>query len=91
MPDPQHVAGQRKNMTLKAEPLQLNAGWDSAEQDVAFGWGEGVSKADGALLFYALAGRIVFRGTGKTLIQELEARGYDLSTLTFSVRKREAA
>lgn len=50
--------------------------------------GEGT---DAALLEHALAKRVLFRGDGRSLLQELERRGYDLSTLRFSIRKKEAA
>jgi hypothetical protein len=58
-------------------------------------WGEGCGKRDGALLHYLLCSkRMNWRG-GKpnvepSFLEELEARGYDLTTLRFSVRKKEA-
>jgi hypothetical protein len=54
--------------------------------DVVYSWGEGCSKSDGALMdwyFTRTAENI------KRLEQELLSRGYDLSTLVFSVMKKK--
>lgn len=44
------------------------------------------NRADGALLWSALAAPMYDDG-GRSFIQELEQRGYDLSTLQFTIRK----
>ncbi len=73
-----------------ARPGELIAGWNARERDVGFAWGgAGASKADGSLLYSFLA---YLKGLhGKTFVEELEARGYDLTTLRFSIRQKEAA
>ena len=43
-------------------------------------------KPDGSLLYTAFC--FVDQLNGKTLVQELEARGYDLTTLQFSVKRK---
>lgn len=75
--------------------------------DVCYGWGgDGASKRDGALLHYMFAGKrqrqaisdedkkasggypIVF---DKSFLEELEVRGYDMTTLKFSIQKKAAS
>jgi hypothetical protein len=58
--------------------------------DVIFAWGgDGANKRDGALLHYWFSR--YEDNKFKTLAEELEARGYDLSTLVFSVMKKPTA
>lgn len=62
-------------------------GWNRRERDVGFAWGgDGASKADANLVMGVFGLVPVF--TGKTLNAELEARGYDLTTLRFSIKRR---
>lgn len=66
--------------------------------DVVYEWGPGCKKADGAYLHWALGcERMQFAfGADKrtpyeyvpSLLAELHARGYDLTTLKFSIKKR---
>lgn len=74
---------------MKAKPGEIKIGWNRREQDVGYAWGgDGASKADGNLMMGVFGLTPMF--TGKTLTAELEARGYDLTTLRFSIqRKRE--
>ena len=73
---------------MKAKPGELKAGWNARERDIGFAWGgDGATKPDSRLLYGALAYKDVFEG--KTLVQELEARGYDLTTLRFSIRRKQ--
>lgn len=72
--------------------------------DICFAWGgDGATKRDGALLHYMFSGKrqrhihdpeerkknggypIAF---DPSFIEELEARGYDLTTLKFSIQKK---
>jgi hypothetical protein len=74
----------------KARPGELRFTYgrlDGDGPDGIFAWGEGASKRDGALLqCYFNPSR---PATGTTsLLKDLEARGYDLSTLVFSVMKK---
>ncbi|WP_374349202.1 hypothetical protein [Chitinimonas sp.] len=67
--------------------------------DVIFAWqGETSMKGDSRLLHYYLAGQQpdpfvtpLFSKMRPSLIQELEARGYDITTIEFRIRKRETA
>jgi hypothetical protein len=70
------------------KPGELKAGWarvDGNSPSVAYNWGGGgAAKSDARILSNAL--EEVHVHDGKTLIEELEARGYDLSTLRFSIK-----
>jgi hypothetical protein len=56
-----------------------------AKKDLVFG---SPCRPDGHLLYGAFA--FIEVGHGKTLVQELEARGYDITTLQFSVKRKWA-
>ena len=83
--------------TKKAAPGQLRMFYgrlprDSAP-DICYAWGEGCSKLDVALLNYVIGSkrpplnpRDPFE---PSLLEDLESRGYDLSTLVFSIRKKK--
>lgn len=80
----------RRYRAPQAKPGQLVAGYGKIEPrgqpSVCYAWGgAGACSADGRILSNALEGAPVF--DGKTLVEELEARGYDLSTLRFSIEK----
>lgn len=51
--------------------------------------GAGATKPDGHMISYILEG--AKNEDGRTLAQELEYRGYDLSTLKFSIKQRPTA
>ncbi|WOB06544.1 hypothetical protein [Piscinibacter gummiphilus] len=62
------------------------------DPDVCICWGEGVSKRDGNLAHYHLATERPHFGkpqVSPSFIEELHARGYDITTLKLSVRKRQ--
>lgn len=70
-------------------------GWNrhdpSLRGDVAWAWGEGCSKADGALMHSVMCTgpwSITLRRCEPSLMEELVKRGYDLTTLRFSIRKK---
>lgn len=52
-------------------------------KDVVFG---SPCRSDGHLLYGALA--YIDMGHGKNLVQELEDRGYDITTLQFSIKRK---
>lgn len=68
------------------------------EPDVIFSWqGDSSMKRDSALLHYHMGSRHpdptvqpVFSKMRPSLIEELEARGYDITTLRFSIMKKQA-
>jgi hypothetical protein len=71
----------------------LSAWWSKKESDVMFEWKEPANRQDSRLLYLHMATprpSIVVRGGWmKSLCDELEERGYDLTTLRFSIRKKE--
>jgi hypothetical protein len=72
----------------KARPGELRVTYGRLEgdaPDVVFARGEGVGKPDGHLMCWYFT-----RATDDLLplAQELERRGYDLSTMVFSIMKR---
>ena len=46
-------------------------------------------KRDSKMLMLAFERTVIFQEDGRTLRQELEARGYDITTLKFSVMKKQ--
>ena len=70
---------------------ELKAAWGRVERGdtpslvYAYGAG-GAGKPDARILSTALEELIVFNG--KSLIEELEVRGYDLTTLKFSIQQK---
>ena len=70
---------------MKPKCPQLSARWSRREKDILFDWDDGIGKPDGHLLYYYLC--CLTSPDGKTLVGELKARGYDITTLRFSVRK----
>ena len=74
-----------------AKEGQLMAKWGRPEQgeppEIVYAWGgAGACKRDAGILMRALGGLEVI--DGKTPAQELEARGYDLSTLKFTIEHK---
>jgi len=57
--------------------------------DTIYSWGDGCSKRDGALLNMVIGGPIWdWNGKpNKSLLDELKDRGYDITTLKFSIQK----
>lgn len=89
----------KRYRTIRAKPGELRAYYGKADRwsgpDVCYAWGDGTSSADGRLLHCALSTERLtfdFPGTGTvfepSLIKELEARGYDITTLRFTIQKR---
>lgn len=73
---------------LTAKPGQLRAGWSRPEpgcpSDLCYAWGgSGAEGSEGRLLSRALDELPVFEG--RSLREELERRGYDITTLKFSI------
>jgi hypothetical protein len=82
-----------------AKPGELKMQWGKLPgdcPDMCFAWGDGCSKRDGNFLHYVLAsarpthnrdehGRPMF---DKSVLEQLDERGYDLTTLRFSIRKK---
>jgi len=81
----------------EAKPGELLMRWGKlphSEPDMCIAWGEGCSKTDAKLLNNAIASEHpdlfaepLFSKMMPSLIDELESRGYDITTLRFSIRK----
>lgn len=73
-----------------AKPGELKAQYGRVEGDldVGYSWGgSGAGKPDSRILMRAIEDTPIF--DGKTLREELVARGYDITTLKFSIRQKE--
>lgn len=81
---------------MSAKPGELKARWSHSESDLIFDWGGyGATKPDGALLCGTLCNKRLeekFPEGGyhyvHSFAEELERRGYDLTTLKFSIRQK---
>jgi hypothetical protein len=87
---------------MAQRPRTLSARWTRRREegisyingergDVLYEWGDGCSKADGGLLHYHLGvghWNLSEKRVDPSLLAQLHARGYDLTTLKFSIRKR---
>ena len=64
----------------------LRARWSKPERDLSYGWPAGVGTTpDGHMLYAIFAYEKVYEG--RTFIEELKRRGYDVSSLLFSIKK----
>jgi hypothetical protein len=88
----------RTKIIKPARPNELTALWGRAdrysEPDVCYAWGDGVPRCDSRLIHNILSSeRVVLDLCGgytfePSLLDELEKRGYDLTTLKFSISKK---
>ena len=69
---------------MRTKP-DLVAKWSKRENDILYHWQAG-SKTESRLVAYALETAGVFKGN--SLRRELQERGYDITTLKFSIRRR---
>lgn len=79
--------------TLSAKAGQIRAGWARPEPrdmpDLCYAWGgEGAAKSECRLVSEALEGNSVYEG--RSLREELERRGYDITTLKFSIERKKS-
>lgn len=88
--------------TPKAKPGELRALYGKADRwsgpDVCYVWGEGVPGCDARLLHSTLSNKrltLDFPNAGhkfeQSFVDELEERGYDITTLRFSIQKKPSA
>lgn len=86
----------KKYRAPKAKPGELKMQYGKLpydSPDICMTWGDGCSKRDGNYLYWMLCcKRQVFKD-GKmefdpSFIEELEARGYDVTTIKFSIQKK---
>ena len=89
----------KRYRTLKAKPGELRAYYGRADRwsglDVCYAWGPGAHKSDAHLLHNVISTdrlQLGFPGGGHefgpSFVKELESRGYDISTLRFSIQKK---
>lgn len=71
-------------MAAKRKPADLRVRWSRRERSLLFSWDK--YPPDGHLLHYVF--NVADAHCGRSLAQELEARGYDLTTLRFQIRRR---
>lgn len=89
--DPRHQMTRRKRLRrVQAKPGQLLAQWGRDDGDdvgvVYAAGGGGVGTSDAGMLSTAF--NYVKGLHGTTLVKELEARGFDLTTLRFSIERK---
>lgn len=70
----------------KPGQIKVQRGKLDAAIDICIYYGEGVPRCDRALIFNKLGSGSSYRE--KSFFEELEARGYDLDTLRFSIEKK---
>lgn len=73
-----------------AKPGELKAAFGRVDGalDIGYAWGgAGAHSPDARILSRTLEDTPIFEG--RTLVQELEHRGYDLKTLKFSIMQKE--
>lgn len=84
------MSGEKRWRTPKAKPGQLIARYGrevgGQSLQILYAWGgEGACKSDSRIVMRALEDLPLLGG--KTLVEELIARGYDITTLRFSVER----
>lgn len=93
MSDKSQTTRRKPVYRLEAKPGELKAGWgrgdDDDGPDVSAAWQHPAQKGDMNLLLGWL-GMMRPPGFDQSFTAELEARGYDLTTLKFSIQKKDA-
>lgn len=80
----------RRYRITPAKPGELKAqyGRVDGDLDVGYSWGgRGAGSPDARILSRTFEDTPIFEG--RSLRQELEARGYDITTLRFSIRQKD--
>ncbi|MCB1757520.1 MAG: hypothetical protein KDJ38_18505 [Gammaproteobacteria bacterium] len=84
----------KRYRTPKARPGQLKAQWGKLPEeapDLVFCWGNGISRCDGSMLHSFLDGKRynpIRKIYENSFLDELQERGYDITTLKISVEKK---
>lgn len=95
-------ARKKRYRTIKAKPGELRAYYGKPDRwsgpDICYAWGPGTDRSDGRMLHHALSSQrmtFAFPDNGikwePSFIEELESRGYDITTLRFSVQLKPVA
>lgn len=87
------TAKRRRAPLVSAKRGELKAQWGRGdrwdEPAIQYAWGPGSCSPDGRILCNAIENTTVF--DGRSLAAELEVRGYDLTTLRFSIQMKAPA
>ena len=84
----------KKYRSPKAKPGELKAQWGKLPGDnpaICYAWGDGVGKCDAHLLHNAFSCKThnpINDTWDISFFEELEKRGYDMTTLKFSIQKK---
>jgi hypothetical protein len=70
----------------KVGQLLVKYGQEHGERDLFYCWNESSTKRDSRIVMAALEREPIFEG--RNLRDELELRGYDITTLQFSIMKK---
>lgn len=73
--------------SLVATPNQIKVGFNKSAQDTAYAWGEECDKTDVLVLKEALFH--LKDSQGKTAIDQLKERGFNIETLKLSIQKTQ--
>lgn len=68
----------------------LTAYWSKSKNDILFDSTDGPHAVDGRRVVYH-AFSVILLPDGKSFLDELEARGFDLATLKFSIKRKGGA
>jgi hypothetical protein len=72
---------------MSAKPGELKVHWSKRAKDIMYSWGgEGACRGDGNWLNSWLS---YHKGFESNFLQELENRGYDVTTLKISVKQKK--
>jgi hypothetical protein len=88
------VSRERRPGAPRARVGQLKVKWGSIEgdnPDLCYVWGEGIPKADAGLLHHTLGSpryAPLTQEWDQSFLEELGARGYDISTLEISISRK---
>lgn len=79
----------KKHKLLPTKPNELKVQFGSEEgnnPELYYSWGQGIHKTHSLMLMHFLSE--IKNSENRTLIEELEILGYDITTLQFSVMKK---
>ena len=87
----QTVAKRYRKPRAKDGELLVAYGKSDGEEDIFYCYpdNECGMKRDSKMLSYAFERTVIFQEDGRNLREELEARGYDITTMKFSIMKKK--
>ena len=81
----------RKNKLSPTKPNELKIQYGAEEgnnPELYYSWGQGIHKTHSLMLMHFFAE--IKNSDNRTLVQELERLGYDLTTLNFTITKKSS-